>query len=49
MGMACSTNDQKFRMNNFIGGLGEKVNIMLKWYITGWQNFVWVHLIKSRV
>jgi len=48
MGMACSTKDQKFRMNNLIG-LGENVNIMLKWYITGWQDFDWVHLIKSRV
>jgi hypothetical protein len=33
MGKACSRNDQKFRMNNLIGGLGKNVNIILKWYI----------------
>jgi hypothetical protein len=49
MGMACSTKDQKFRTNNLIGGLRENVNIMLKWYIAGWQDFDWVSLIKSRV
>jgi hypothetical protein len=38
MGMACSTNDEKFRMNNLIERLGENVNIMLKWCITGWQD-----------